>query len=115
MSAERSGTPRNLVRPQSLYERAVDASRDGQPARADRLLHQALQSLDHTSRRRDEVTLHMRILITTAKVESELRGLDDGLARLSEAAGLLVHGPDRVVLTALHNQRGTMLARAGRY
>lgn len=98
-----------------LHGRAVDASRAGAPAVAERLLHRALSAFDDEGRSPDEVTLRMQVLITLAKVESELRGVEAGLTRLHAAAELLALDPKPVVLAALHNQRGTLLGRTGRF
>jgi len=55
----------------------------------------------------------MQVLITLAKVDSELRGSATGLALLDEAAALLEAGSDPQVVVALHNQRGVLMIRFG--
>jgi tetratricopeptide (TPR) repeat protein len=116
MPADRSTTAAKRVeRARALHARAFDASRAGRPAAAERLLRSALRSLSDTSGTREGLTVRTQTLITLAKVESELRGIEAGLARLDEASLLLSAGPDDVVLTAFHNQRGALFARAGRF
>lgn len=79
------------------------------------MLRKALRALELSgaANPREAVTLRMQILITLAKVESELRGVEAGLALLREATALLASGPDPQVVVALHNQRGVLLLRFG--
>ena len=105
-----------LAAARELHRRGVAESTALRPAAAERLLTAALRAVDSADVDGvATITLRMQILITLAKVESELRGSQVGLARLDQAAELLDRKPDPQVVVALHNQRGVLMARFGRF
>ncbi|MDP9091666.1 MAG: CHAT domain-containing tetratricopeptide repeat protein [Actinomycetota bacterium] len=55
-----------------------------------------------------------QILITLAKVESELHGLNGGLSLLAQASEILDRRFEPSVAVALHNQRGVLMLRFGK-
>ena len=104
----------------SLHRRAVAESSAGRPVQARRLLADVLEggldagadTVEPTDR--EARVLRAAALITLAKVESELHGAQTGLAELDVAARYVADEGLDEVATALHNQRGVLLLRAGR-
>ncbi|HJQ44135.1 MAG TPA: CHAT domain-containing protein [Jatrophihabitantaceae bacterium] len=105
----------DLDRIRRWHVRGLEQSNFGRPAAANRTLIRALDALAASRPSAESITLRTQILISLAKVESELAGVQVGLDRLNEAARSLDAGPDPVVLAAFHNQRAALLIRAGRY
>jgi tetratricopeptide (TPR) repeat protein len=98
-----------------LHTLGVAESSALRPVAAARLLNSALLELESLGRSDVEaITLQMRVLITLAKVESELRGSEAGMELLGRAASMLALEPKPEVIVALHNQRGVLMLRFGR-
>jgi CHAT domain-containing protein len=106
-----------LEKSRALHRRGLAESSALRPVLARRLLRRALIALDavRVGDSVPAVTLRMQILITLAKVESELQGSAVGLALLDEATELLDSGPAPEVVVALHNQRGVLMVRFGQW
>ncbi|MDT4980419.1 MAG: hypothetical protein QOG07_2298 [Pseudonocardiales bacterium] len=105
-----------LALARQLHRRGVAESSALRPVAAARLLRSALRAVEAGAADAGAaaITLRMQILITLAKVESELHGSAAGLALLDEATQLLDQGPDPQVVVALHNQRGVLMLRFGK-
>jgi tetratricopeptide (TPR) repeat protein len=96
-------------RAQALQGQGRDAMGIGKPRVAVGQLTRALELVRKIAEDEESRELEARVLITLANVEFELKGLQDALARLDQAAALAV--PTTAV--ALHAQRGLLLLRAG--
>ncbi|WP_228122479.1 CHAT domain-containing protein [Saccharothrix syringae] len=98
-----------------LREQGYRAASAGRPADAVELLRRALGALPAPP---GAATLRIRILITLSYAEAETGSVDDGLAHLTTADGLvagLPEGPERLGLGAIvQDQRALILHRAGR-
>ncbi|NUT52107.1 MAG: CHAT domain-containing protein [Saccharothrix sp.] len=105
-----------------MHKQAYRAASAGRPADAVTLLRRALRALPapspSSSPTVEATTLRVRILITLSYGEAETDSVEEGLARLREAADLvagLPEGPDAVGLRAIaQDQRALILHRAGR-
>jgi hypothetical protein len=115
--------PARLARARALHARAIAANSAARPAVAHALLGRALALLVGPDDRPLEelvralpgeaVGLVVRILITDAKAEAELRSLDGGLQVLDQAARIADRHGDLSVTVSINNQRGLLLLRAG--
>lgn len=95
----------------------------GRPAAAATKLRRALRMLaqsppieaaDPADVGAQRAFMRARLLLTLAKSEAELRGVEKGLARLAEADAVAGQFDDAQIRVAIHNQRGLMLLRVGR-
>lgn len=109
-----------LRRAAELHQRAIEANNSAtDPLRAARLVRRALRALDAdwevdpTDVPPDIAVLVAKIFITAAKSESELGGLDRGLAVLAKGAQIASRSPDANLDASIANQRGLLLQRAG--
>ena len=105
-----------LAAARELHRRGVAESSALRPIAAARLLRSALRAVASTDTPDGvpAITLRMQILITLAKVESELHGSAAGFVLLEDASALLDREPEPEVIVALHNQRGVLMLRFGR-
>ncbi len=118
-----SAEPARLARAQALHARAIAANSAARPAVAHALLQRALALLVGSDDRpleelvgdlaADAVGLVVRILITDAKAEAELRSVAGGLQVLDQAARIAERRGDLSVAVSINNQRGLLLLRAG--
>jgi tetratricopeptide (TPR) repeat protein len=91
------------------------------PVAAARFIRRALAVLDASGSSGAEpggdveaLTLRTRLMMTRAKVESELFGAERGLALLEESSRLFAVGADVRLLAGYFNQRGVLRIRFGR-
>ena len=116
----RAGGPADrLSAAHDLYRRAVAESSALRPVAAARLIRRALAALDaygraDTADGTEALTLRTRLMMTRAKVESELFGAERGLALLEESSRLFTAGADARLLAGYYNQRGVLKLRFGR-
>ena len=100
-----------------LYRRAVAESSALRPVTASRYIRRALTALDASGvdhADAEALTLRTRLMITRAKVESELFGAERGLVLLEESSRLFAAGADARLLAGYYNQRGVLKIRFGR-
>jgi tetratricopeptide (TPR) repeat protein len=97
-----------LVR--ELRLRAVDEYAAARPSRARTLARRALQLLTDLEPEPQRDGLRARVLITLALSESELSGLEAGLAVLAEAES---YAADPSIAVLVRSQRGALAIRAG--
>jgi len=96
------------------HRRSAALMNSGQPAAAARELKSLLRKLARIGPSTEATTLRVRVMITLAKVDLELRGTSAGIRRLDEAVQLLP-GADDELRTTIHNQRGVLLLRSGQF
>ncbi|MGW4114300.1 CHAT domain-containing protein [Actinosynnema sp. NPDC004786] len=116
-----STSPRSadaLEAARDLHGRAYRAASAGRPAEAVTLLRRGLRALPVMSSDVEVTTVRIRILITLSYGEAETDSVEDGLARLRTADGLIAtlpEGRDAVGLRAIvKDQEALILHRAGR-
>jgi tetratricopeptide (TPR) repeat protein len=97
------------------HARAVDAYNTAKPARAYAALRRALVMLDALDDVPDaEVrALTVRVSISLALSESELRGVAAGSALLDDAERLAVQAGDPALIVLVRSQRGALALRGG--
>ena len=104
----------------ALHTRAVEANAAAKPQRALQLLREGFRALGVADNdaalaalKADDRVVAARLLITAAKSQSDLHGLQPGLATLARAERLVRRHPDRTVSTIVRFQRGFLYTRYG--
>ncbi|MEO6702260.1 MAG: CHAT domain-containing protein [Jatrophihabitantaceae bacterium] len=109
---------RALGRAHKLRLRGLAEHNAGRPAQALLLFRRGITLVERAATGTLELqrrVLHTRLTVNAASSESELRGLDAGLAELTEVTRYLEHTSDPDVAVYLHLGVGYMRARGGQF